>query len=798
MRRMRFGVAARLMAGLAALALFLAASSVIAVRSFNELQRSFDRVASGQLEAMIAAGRLQQQSQLLAGLAPSLFVRGLTQGTLLSFTLEAYTRQGELSALIGQIKTFIGDSASLSEIDQASAALFDNFDALSTSIYAKAAAEGEVDQALMMIAEIHRHPGSDGSVPTSPDTGPRESAADLRSIALPVGAAVYEALATRDPARLHALREDLDQVLGGTASASSGSVMAAPQRLVLMEGLLGERGLLPARLRLDQFNREARGLLLENEKLSADLIGAVDELTEEVRSDIAAKNQAQAALLSTRSRILEGLVVLGLVGAGGIASYVQLSVIRRFGRLRHSMLNETSGDTARQLAKGRDEISEMAGAFVHFVDEINRRDQDIRISQQRLVNAIESISDGFALYDAADLLLVFNSRYREMMYPSEKGPLKPGTPFETLVRDAAQRGLIPAAEGRVEEWVKDRLERHRTPTGSHVQQRADSRWVRISERKTDEGGTVAVYADITEIMRTEEALRIAKERAEGALRDLEQAQESLIHSEKMASLGQLTAGIAHEIKNPLNFVNNFAEVSKELVSELSDKFEAIEAIEAPIREEISELCSIVADNLTKIHEHGRRADGIVRSMLLHAREDTGSARPIELNALIEESLNLAYHGARAENQSFNITLERDLDPEVGEVTAFPQELTRVFLNLFSNGFYATEKRRVQRADASYEPVLEVTTRNLGDEVQLRVRDNGTGIPPGVVDKIFNPFFTTQPPGEGTGLGLSLSYETVVRQHHGRFEVKTKEGQFTEFVITLPRSLAAVEGIGGAV
>ncbi len=785
MRRLRFGVAARLMTGLAVLTMFIAASSIIAVLSFNQLQRSFDHIASSQLEAMIAAGRLQQQSQVLAGLAPNLFVKGLTQGTLLSFTLEAYMRQGELNSLIEQIRSFIGGGTDLSRIERSSAALFDNFDALSTAIYSKAAAESEVDEALLALASIHRQHEADVAGPESAGSASDQSGRGVE-------ATVYEALATRDPGRLDALRADLSRLLGPPEPLSADTAAAAQVRPALADGLLGERGLIPSRQRLDQFNREARSLLLDNEKLSEDLIAAVAELTADVKADIAAQNRAQTNLLSTRSSILGGLVVLSLAGAAGIASYIQLSVIRRLGRLRHSMLNESSAETARDLAEGHDEIAEMAGAFAHFVTEINRRDADIRTSQQRLSNAIESISDGFALYDANDRLLVFNSRYREMMYPTEQDSLKPGTPFETIIRGAAARGLIPAARGRVEEWVAGRLERHRNPAQSHVQQRSDGRWVRVSERRTDEGGTVAVYADITEFMRAEEDLRIAKERAEGALRDLKQAQQTLIHSEKMASLGQLTAGIAHEIKNPLNFVSNFAELSRELVSELSEKLKVSEAESRP-ESDTGELCSLLSDNLAKIQEHGRRADRIVRSMLLHAREDAGTAQPTQLNALVEESLNLAYHGARAENPSFNVTLERDLDPAVGEIVAFPQELTRVLLNLIGNGFYATQRRRELWNEQDYVPTLAVRTRNLGAEVELRVRDNGTGIPLELMDKIFNPFFTTKPPGEGTGLGLSLSYETIVRQHHGQMNVESEEGRFTEFTITLPRSGAADGG-----
>jgi signal transduction histidine kinase len=191
-------------------------------------------------------------------------------------------------------------------------------------------------------------------------------------------------------------------------------------------------------------------------------------------------------------------------------------------------------------------------------------------------------------------------------------------------------------------------------------------------------------------------------------------------------------------------------------------------------------------NLDKVVQHGKRADSIVKNMLLHSRQGSGEHRPVDINALVEESLNLAYHGARAEKQGFNITLERSFDPAAGEADLFPQEITRVLLNMISNGFYAATKRKVE-ANGDYEPTLAAATKNLGDRVEIRIRDNGTGIPPEVKEKLFNPFFTTKPAGEGTGLGLSISHDIIVKQHGGSIEVDTQPGGFTEFRIVLPRA-----------
>ena len=271
-----------------------------------------------------------------------------------------------------------------------------------------------------------------------------------------------------------------------------------------------------------------------------------------------------------------------------------------------------------------------------------------------------------------------------------------------------------------------------------------------------------------------------------SLEDLRTAQDRLVQTEKLASLGQLTAGIAHEIKNPLNFVNNFSAVSVELIDELREALGGAH-LDSKLRAEISEIADTLQGNLDKVVQHGKRADAIVKNMLLHSRQGSGEHRPVDINALVEESLNLAYHGARAEKQGFNITLERSFDPAAGEVDLFPQEITRVLLNLISNGFYAATKRKAEANGGDYEPTLAAATKNLGDSVEIRIRDNGTGIPPEVKEKMFNPFFTTKPAGEGTGLGLSISHDIIVKQHGGSIEVDTQPGEFTEFRIILPRA-----------
>jgi signal transduction histidine kinase len=274
-----------------------------------------------------------------------------------------------------------------------------------------------------------------------------------------------------------------------------------------------------------------------------------------------------------------------------------------------------------------------------------------------------------------------------------------------------------------------------------------------------------------------------------SLKDLQTTQKQLIQSEKMASLGELTAGIAHEIQNPLNFVNNFSEVSNELITDMVDE------VNKGNTEEVKALAKDVQQNIEKILYHGKKADGIVKGMLQHSRSSSAVKEPTDINKLADEYLRLAFHGLRAKDKDFNATLRTDYDEAIGNISIIPQDIGRVILNLITNAFYAVSEKRKSphplKGGIEYEPVVAVTTTKLGSPptggdggIEIKVRDNGNGIPQKILDKIFQPFFTTKPTGQGTGLGLSLSYD-IVKAHGGELKVETKEGDGAEFIIQLP-------------
>lgn len=412
--------------------------------------------------------------------------------------------------------------------------------------------------------------------------------------------------------------------------------------------------------------------------------------------------------------------------------------------------------------------------------EITRREEELRVT-------FEHMGDGVVMFDADLRIAAWNRNFQQLLDVSDSFLAnRPG--LDDYVRLLVSRGEF----GDVD--MDNAVERFRIRVQepwSAERMRPDGRVIEVRNNPVPGGGTVLIYGDVTERQKAEAEIAAARDAAEAALDKLKAAQANLVQSEKMASLGQLTAGIAHEIKNPLNFVNNFATLSVELLDELKEAVgPALATLDKDRKAEVDETMELLISNLGKIAEHGKRADGIVKSMLSHSRAGSGDWAASDINALVEEALNLAYHGARAQDKEFNVTLERDFDKTGQPIDVVPQDIARVFLNLFGNGFYAANKRFTAAREADFKPIIKVTTRDLGDAVEVRVRDNGIGIPPDVRDKLFQPFFTTKPTGEGTGLGLSISYDIVTQQHGGTIGVESEVGQFTEFTVRLPRSRRA--------
>ena len=440
------------------------------------------------------------------------------------------------------------------------------------------------------------------------------------------------------------------------------------------------------------------------------------------------------------------------------------------------------------------------GGFVTTYTDITERkaaEQAVRDREAELSAVLDTIDYG-VIFLGPDMRARVINRELSKQWGMSQDFIDGSPSMRELMEYNRDSGLYQVAPEDWEDWAQARVQAvERGAIEPTDLLRADGTVLRYQCIALPDGGRMLTYFDITELKEREAELTSARDAAQNALRDLHTAQDRLIQAEKMASLGQLTAGIAHEIKNPLNFVNNFAKLSREMLEELAQVLETpIAALGDDDRDDAEDLFDTVKQNLTKIDEHGKRADSIVKNMLLHSRDGPSEARPSDLNAIAEEAMNLAYHGARAENSKFNIEIKKSLSSDVGEIECYPQDLTRVFLNLISNGMYAAHARHALSGSGNiHEPVISVESRSHGDTVSIEVRDNGAGIPDDIRDKIFTPFFTTKPPGEGTGLGLSLSFDIIVKQHGGTMTVESEPENFTAFTVTLPRILRDNERSG---
>jgi signal transduction histidine kinase/HAMP domain-containing protein len=555
-----------------------------------------------------------------------------------------------------------------------------------------------------------------------------------------------------------------------------------------------------------------------------------NQLVNKAEADMVAGIEASTQAYSNAQFVVIAFALASIALALGLGYVISWSLIGPVKEIEARLNQLAAGDfTQRVHVANRDELGALAANVNRMCDELGRLYQQIEASLRQqtatadvlkvisrstfdLRTVLQTLIESAARFCDADKAIILREKegafYRSEAYGFCREFLDyvKDIPIQADRGSASGRALL---EGRVIHIADVTADPEYTL--AEVQRLGDYRTI-LSVPMLREGVTIGVLVLMRSEVRpfTEKQIELVTTFADQAaiaienvrlfdsveartrelaasLEDLRTTQDRLVQTQKLASLGQLTAGIAHEIKNPLNFVNNFSAVSAELIDELRQALAGAN-LDTRLRGEIGEIADTLQGNLDKVVQHGKRADAIVKNMLLHSREGSGEHRVVDINALVEETLNLAYHGARAEKQGFTITLERSFYPAAGQADVFPQDVTRALLNLISNGFYAATKLRAE-ANGGYEPTLAAATKSLGDHVEITIRDNGSGIPPDVKEKMFNPFFTTKPAGEGTGLGLSICHDIIVKQHGGSIEVDTEPGEFTEIRVILPRVAA---------
>ncbi len=537
------------------------------------------------------------------------------------------------------------------------------------------------------------------------------------------------------------------------------------------------------------------------------------------------KMQESSAFYINRMLYLgDFIVIAAILILCFVADYLAKPIVRPLRSTVAILKGMVEGEDAlnqRLVVRGKDEVAELASAFNRFMDKLqllyeslekevtDRRaaQEEVERSQQYYKALIEYAPDVIVVFDMERRPLFVSPAFQRTFGYSADEVI--GRNLSEIIHPDDLEGLAKtAAEGEKNPGV---------PTHSEYRMRhKDGHWVDVSSIGTnyaEDSSIAGVVVNLRDITRRKEADRILREYSATLERDvaertielkqnrdelahtleqLRSTQDKLVLNEKMASLGALTAGIAHEIKNPLNFVTNFAELTAELAEEIAEEMEPVrDLMDDTLKANLDELLEDLQQNSRKIEEHGKRADSIVKSMLLHSRGKKDARQATDINALLEEYVQLSYHGMRAQDSTFNIELDVQLAADIPAMEVVPQDLARVFLNILNNGCYATQQRKLS-APEDFQPKLTVRTERSGENVVVRIRDNGMGMSQETIDKIFTPFFTTKPAGAGTGLGLSISYDIVVQEHHGELRVESEPGEYTEFQIILPVGTAKQE------
>ena len=837
----RFGVAFRLLIAFAAITAFAATISAVALYTFGKYGDGFNRIASSSLPALVAASNLAQRSQALAANAPNLAVAdGHFTRRAVS---EALGSQLRVMAEAGdQVRVLAPATKGLDSLTQNEASLKVNIRNLDTLVAEKIEVDRVAANFMLRLRTLSVQIRAAGSASLAKITAEKSSGAqtyDLSAWTTAADEAIVIMLSTSSAdttIRLNRLRVEFAEAESRVQAAGAQFSPPLMQTINPLEQSLKQYGhgspnVFDVRATQLAAASTVRGALLDTKEASTKFVASAERVFADIQKDARAQSDFFGALILKYSRLFTILSVLCFLGAAGVFLYINRSIIRRLQNLSQSMRASVFGRTAPISISGNDEIADMAKAAAFFVRSLAQRENGLRESVEELralgevTRAVNSTVDLETVLTTivakstqlssteAGAIYVFDDTEQAFRLRATYG--LPDTIVSEL-RDIhirlGQTGISEAIERRAPIQVPDVLNDPSITLDIIV--RAGFRALlyvpllgaekvvgALVVRRKQPGEFSKGTIELLQTFAAQSVLAIQNARLfenveartrelAKSLEELRSTQDRLVQTEKLASLGQLTAGIAHEIKNPLNFVNNFSGVSAELIDELEGALRHL-TINQKTRAEIDELTETLRGNLDKIVQHGKRADAIVKNMLLHSRQGAREYRPVDINALVEEGLNLASHGERAEKQGFSITVEKSFDPTAGKVDVIPQEITRVLLNLISNAFYAATKRKADTNGGDYEPTLAAETRNLGDSVEIRIRDNGTGISNEVREKMFNPFFTTKPAGEGTGLGLSISHDIIVKQHGGSIEVDTKPGEFTEFRIVLPRTGAAL-------
>jgi signal transduction histidine kinase len=836
-QRIRFGVAFRLLIAFAAITAFAAFTSAIALYTFGKFGDGFNRIASSSLPALVAASDLAQRSESLAANAPNLAVAdGHFNRRAISEVLGNQLRS--IADAGGRIRKLAPSTVGLVSLTQNEALLKDNIQKLDGLVAEKIDADRVATNSMLRLRTLSVRIRTADSDLLSKLAGQQTARTQADALSAWIAAAdeaivILLSTASADTTiRLNRLREEFTEASNRshTARAQFETLLADvidPLEQALSQYGHGSPNVFDVRTAQLTSASAVRGALLDTKNASVQFVASAEQVFADVQEDARTQSDYFRQRISEYSRLFTVLSLLCVGGAGAVFFYINRSIIQRLRSLSHYMRASVFGRTAPITISGNDEISDMARAADFFVASLAQREKGLRESVEELQALGEVIQAVNSSVDLETVLTTIVAKATQLS-GTDAGAIYV---FDDVSQEFRLRATYGLSDSIVAEIRDSKIRVGQTAISEAVERRTP---IQIPDVLDDPSVTLDVIVragfrallyvpllgsedtvgalivrrkqpgefpkNTIELLQTFAAQSVlaiqnarlfesVEARTQDLMKSLEElrtTQDRLVQTEKLASLGQLTAGIAHEIKNPLNFINNFSTLSTELITEMTELLSDI-SLDKNKREELDQVTQLLKGNLEKVVQHGKRADSIVKNMLLHSRESSGEQRPADINALLDDSLNLAYHGARVEAPGFSITLQRDFDAGAGVIESFPQEVTRAFINLISNGFYAAAKRQKESEGSDFEPVLRATTKNLGNRVEVRIRDNGTGIPAGVKDKMFNPFFTTKPAGEGTGLGLSMSHDIIVKQHGGSIDVETEPGQFTEFTIVLPRT-----------